>query len=240
MASSLIQQLYSQNHWLSDGSQTVYNFTFAGNPSSLTYLDRTHVKAYWDDGSGNRTPYVFQDEDFLGDYQLSVVPAAPAGKLFVIYRDTPKDKPLVDYADGAQVSEPSLDDTAKQAVFIAAEFIDGAILDNPDLGFKALKYKATTYTGASEVQPFDNGRTHYKTDGTQVTIPNTLPDEFLTTIINNGDTTLTVALDDAVAHRQGAVDISGLNGFTIPARNAVGVAKVSDGHFFVNGFITGI
>lgn len=234
MASQLIAQLYSQTHWIADGSQTVYDFAFSGNDSSLTYLDRTHVKAYSQDESGSRYDYVFDDGDFLGDYQLSVVPAPPANQLFVIYRDTPKDKPLVDFADGAVVSEPSLDDMAKQSVFIAAEALDIAGL-NPDLGYKALKH--ILYTGVSTLSVNDNGRSHYKTDHTNVTIPNTLPDEYLTTIINDSASSLIVELDDAVGHIQGPDAADENTAFTIPAYNTAGVTKLASGRFLINGYV---
>lgn len=234
--SSLIQTLFSQNHWIADGSQTVWDFSFAGNDTSLTYISRDHVKAYWQDDSGNRHDYALDTvTDFLGDYQIQTIPAPPAGMLFVIYRDTPKDKPIVDYADGAAVSESSLDDSNKQAVFIAAETIDQSGL-YPDLGYKALKH--VPYTGASTLQVIDNGRAHYKTDGTSVALVNTLPDEYLTTIINNSDSVMTVTVTAGVAHRQGISDTAGVASFTIPARNAVGATKVSSGHWFVNGYIT--
>lgn len=236
MASTLIETLYSQNHWIADGSQTVWDFTFAGNSSSLTYLDRSHVKAYWIDTSGSRHDITIIDPtDWLGDYQIQTIPAPPAGMEFVIYRDTPKDKPIVDWADGAAQSEVSLDDMSKQSVFIAAEILDNSGLF-PDLGFKALKH--ILYTGASTVADLDNGRAHYKEDGTQVTLPNTTPTEYLTTIINNGDTPMTVVCTSCVAHRQGIADTAGVSSFTIPARNTVGATKMSSGHWFVNGYIT--
>lgn len=234
--STLIQVNFSQNHWLADGSQTVWDFQFAGNDSSLKYLARAHVKAYWLDGSGNRHDITFIDPtDWLGDYQVQTIPAPPAGMEFVIYRDTPKEKPLVDYADGAQQSEVSLDDSNKQAIFAIQELFD-SLGFNDDYGYKAMKH--VPYTGASTLAILDNGRAHYKTDHTQVTIPNTLPDEYLTTIINNSNSDLSVVCSGCIAHRQGIPDVDGVASFTIPPRNTVGATKMSSGHWFVNGYIT--
>lgn len=232
--STLLEQLYSKNVWQADGSQTTWNFTFAGPVSpSLTYLSRDHVLAYYEDGSGNRHDYVFQDADWLGDYQLNVVPAPPAGLKFVIYRQTPRIRPIADYADGAAVSEPSLDTNSRQAVYLAQEALDSLGL-NDDLGFKALKH--VPYIGSSTVSILDNGRSHYKTDGTAVAVPNTLPVEYLTTIINNSDSDMAVTFPSGVAYRQGIRD-TGITSCTLPARNAMGLTVVSAGDYFINGFI---
>ncbi|MCO6445198.1 MAG: hypothetical protein J5J04_14040, partial [Anaerolineae bacterium] len=119
MASTLTQQLYSQNHWLADGVDTVWNFTFGGG-----YLDRSHVKAYMQSPQGDITNLTIVDGDFITDFSLQIVPAVPAGYTLVIYRDTPKDAPLVDFLDGARVTEESLDTVAKQSVMIGAEVTD--------------------------------------------------------------------------------------------------------------------
>jgi hypothetical protein len=60
----------------------------------------------------------------IGEFQLQVTPALPpSAGLLVIYRDTPKDLPLVDFVEGP-LSEVALDTNARQAVFIAAEAQD--------------------------------------------------------------------------------------------------------------------
>jgi hypothetical protein len=60
----------------------------------------------------------------IGPFQLQIAPALPqSAGVLVIYRDTPKDLPLVDFVEGP-LSEIALDTNAKQAVFIAAEAID--------------------------------------------------------------------------------------------------------------------
>lgn len=119
MASHLILQLNSQNHWLSDGVQTSWNFNFAGG-----YINKSHVKVYHQSPAGVRTDIVIDvDTDFIGPYQI-VLPVVTAGHTLVIYRDTPKNVPLVDFADGANIDEVSLDIVAQQGVFVAAETAD--------------------------------------------------------------------------------------------------------------------
>ena len=61
------------------------------------------------------------------------------GSEFTIYRDTNKDLPLVEFADGTALTEPALNLMARQSVFIAAEFtdattvvVDGNLLDSTD------------------------------------------------------------------------------------------------------------
>lgn len=235
MSTQLFQK-YSQTGWVADGTQDTWNFTFSGNDTSLKYLARAHVKTFYilaDDLSNTRHEITLVDPtDWIGDYTVRTVPAPPAGSTFVIYRDTPKDKPLVDWADGANISEPTLDLIAKQCVFIAAEALDQAGFSD-ELGFKAMKQ--VPYTGASTLHAIDNGRSHYKTDGTDVAVPNTLPVEYLTTIINNSSTRLTVNVD-GLAYLQGT-ELAGVATFDIGKHNTATLTKVANGVWFVNGFV---
>lgn len=118
---SPILVLNSQTHYVADGSTTTWNFNFAGG-----YISKDHVKAYKVlPGSDLVTPIPLLDAD-IGEAQVSIIPAITDGASVVIYRDTPKDMPLVDYTNGQGYDEASLDTTAKQAVFIAAEVLDRA------------------------------------------------------------------------------------------------------------------
>lgn len=139
---TLAEQLYSQSHWVGiDGVQTIWNFTFSGG-----YIFPEHVKAYYRDASGERVDIVVTEDMLIGEFQLEVNPAVPASaQRFVIYRNTPKDLPLVDFEGGSQVTEANLDRAAKQAIFVAAEVLDGSYVDAPDpsidlsiYGYKAL------------------------------------------------------------------------------------------------------
>jgi hypothetical protein len=111
--------LDTQNHWLADGVQTIWNFSFADG-----YLARDFVKAYTRSPAGVRTELTINDASFVGEFQLSIVPAVPDGHTLVIYRSTQKDAPLVDFADGAHITEASLDTVARQGVHLAAETAD--------------------------------------------------------------------------------------------------------------------
>lgn len=247
MAATLIQQLYSQNHWADiDGVQTIWNFTFAGG-----YIFPDHVKAYYLDADGERVPVIVTEDMLIGEFQLQVTPAIPAtATRFVIYRDTPKDLPLVDFADGAVVSEANLDRAAEQAIFCVAELLDGVFAsDAYDLGqrllvlealadewgYKALKQVA--YTGASVLALADNGKSHYKTDATSVTVPNTLPVTFLSTIVNDSTSTMTVNFTDGVGIVQGSGDAAGDTSFTLAARSLLSLTKVASGRWFISGAV---
>ena len=107
---------YSINTFPGDGATTVWNLNFAGG-----YLRREHVKAYTEDSLGNTTT---RDLVFLSDNQVRVEPAVPLGVTLVVYRDTPKDKPLVDFTDGSIINERNLDLVAQQSVFVGAEMLD--------------------------------------------------------------------------------------------------------------------
>lgn len=109
-------ELYSINVFPGDGTQTNFEISFVGG-----YISKNHVKAYL--RIGNAEPVVTALE-WQGDNTVRVVPAPPLGSTLVVYRDTPKDKPLADFSNGAVLTEASLDLNAKQAVFIAAEARD--------------------------------------------------------------------------------------------------------------------
>lgn len=113
------KQLLSRTLYTGDGVTTAWNFTFSSG-----YLDKAHVKAYTQSPAGVRTDLTVLPGDFLGKFQLQIVPAVVNGHKLTIYRDTPKDAPLVDFADGSAFQETTLDTLAKQAVFVAAESYD--------------------------------------------------------------------------------------------------------------------
>jgi hypothetical protein len=112
--------LASQNWWEADGTSEVWPITFAGG-----YIDRAHVKA-WKRATLQDLPTAIPvtDDMFVGDFQLKISPPVPDGWIVAIYRDTPKTEPLVNFQDGSNFSEASLDTNAQQAVFIAAETQD--------------------------------------------------------------------------------------------------------------------
>lgn len=123
-----IQQLLSRSIFATDGVSTIWDFSFSGG-----YLDRTHIKAYVQPPVGERTDLVLNyDTQLIGPFQLRITPALASGSELHIYRDTPKNLPLVDFTDGAVNSEIALDTNAKQAVFVAAEATDLVNLIKPE------------------------------------------------------------------------------------------------------------
>jgi hypothetical protein len=114
-----IEQLLSRTVYTTDGATTIWDFSFSGG-----YLDKAHIKAYTETPEGARTDIVITGGMVIGPFQLSVTPALAAGNTFTIYRDTPKDLPIVDFTDESGFSEIALDTNAKQAIFVAAETSD--------------------------------------------------------------------------------------------------------------------
>ncbi len=100
-----------------DGSKTNFDFNFGGG-----YIDKSHIKAYTYDTSNGHTQTV--PFAWLGPNTIQVVPAPTMGIHVVIYRDTPKSKPLVDFSTNASMTEKNLDLMAQQAIFTAAEMVD--------------------------------------------------------------------------------------------------------------------
>lgn len=110
---------FAVNKVTANGVQTQWEFNFDGG-----YISQDHVKVRVTSPAGVETVPAFT---WVGVNTIQIVPAVAAGYLLEIYRDTPKNAPLVDYTDGAIVNEKNLDKTAQQSVFIAAETFDRLI-----------------------------------------------------------------------------------------------------------------
>lgn len=107
----------SMQEYPGNGTNGPFEFNFSDG-----YIDQSHVKAYrYDPVSAQTFP---QTLTFVGPNQVTTSDPIPSDQFLVLYRDTPKDKPLVDYGEGAVMDEANLDKSNKQAVFIAAEMLD--------------------------------------------------------------------------------------------------------------------
>lgn len=102
-----------------DGVTTQHEFNFAGG-----YIAREHVKAFVEDAGGARTVISVVDAMFVNDTTLNLGVAAPVGGFTRIYRDTPRDLPLVDFEGGSRFLESDLDVAVRQTLFVAAEAFD--------------------------------------------------------------------------------------------------------------------
>lgn len=109
---------YSQSWHTGDGSTVLWNFSFAGvNPG---YIQQDHVKVYAVlNGERVAVPFTWETSS-----RIRVEPAIAAGVTFVIARETPKDAPLVDFINGALLTERNLDMQARQAIYAVAEMVD--------------------------------------------------------------------------------------------------------------------
>lgn len=121
------EQLLSRTLYDTDGATTIWDFSFASG-----YLDPSHVKAFTTDANGARTDIVVTLGMLVSQFQLQITPALANGLVLTIYRDTPKNAPLVDFIDESNFSEFALDTNAKQAIMVAAEAID--TINTSDLG----------------------------------------------------------------------------------------------------------
>ncbi|CAB3698093.1 hypothetical protein LMG3458_02498 [Achromobacter deleyi] len=108
---------YSMQEFAGDGARTSFEVNFAGG-----YIDPENVRAYtYVAATGEQTPVTVV---LTGPNTISVVPAVPVGTFLVVYRDTEKSQPLVDFVDGAVLSEANLDKVARQAIYATAEMVD--------------------------------------------------------------------------------------------------------------------
>lgn len=108
----------SMQNFEGDGIITSWDFNFAGG-----YISTADVKAYIYRTASGLTDAI-DPVVLTGPNTIQVIPAVPAGDFLVVYRDTPKDMPLVDYTTGAVLDEANLDKSNKQAIFVAAEMSD--------------------------------------------------------------------------------------------------------------------
>lgn len=136
-------ELLSRTQYDANGVQTVWDFNFAGG-----YILPEHVKAYYELGSV-RTQLTITPANLIGSNQLYISPAVPDGAVLTIYRDTPKNAPLVDFVDRGTVSEVALDTVAKQAVFVAAESSDSATTGSVDVAVTAAAAAQVTALSAA-------------------------------------------------------------------------------------------
>ena len=117
--------LYATYRVPGDGTNTQFEFSFSGG-----YMDKTHVKAYIEDAETlARVDLEIFPSMFVGDFTIDIGVPIPVGKNIVIYRDTPKGGPLVDFTTGSRLTEANLDKVAQQAVFIGAETADASNAD---------------------------------------------------------------------------------------------------------------
>lgn len=222
----MILQLNSINRWLGDGATTDWNFTFSGG-----YIAPEHVRCYVTDADGVR---IFPEKTLISPFTMRVIPAVPTGSTITIYRDTPKDLPLVEFADGTALTEPALNLMARQSVFIAAEFTDATttVIDDGALepyGFKDMVH--ITYAGASTVNLGDRGRTHYKTDGSAVTVP-VMYKGFTCNVFNVSDLDMTVTFA-VPAYMQGSDEFN--TAWTLAPNSILHVTQASLTKFFISG-----
>ena len=230
--STSLLTLYSQNHWLADGIDTVWNFTFADG-----YISTAYVKAYQVSAAGVRTEITVTSGMFVGPFQLNITPAVPEGARLVIYRDTPKNVRLVDFSNGARVDEVSLDLIGRQALHVCAEVLDGARVDfaGDDVGFRSLRHNE--YTGISTVQTDDNGKAHVKRDGTSIVIPDGIPATFIFTVINDSNVTITVTAESPGSiYLQGSTSSGSV--LTLLPHQAATLHKVNSTDWYASGYAT--
>lgn len=108
----------SMQNFLLDGIEDSFDFNFAGG-----YINVSHVKAYIYHTVSGITEAI-DPVVLTGPNTIQIDPTGLAGDYLVVYRDTPKDQPLIDYSTGAVLDELNLDTANKQAVFATAEMSD--------------------------------------------------------------------------------------------------------------------
>lgn len=116
---------FATSRFAGNGSTTIFTFAFDGG-----YIDKAHVKAYIEnDTTKARSAVTVTTAMFTADFTVNLAVSAPVGSTMVIYRDTPKNLPLVDFVTGSRITEANLDKATQQAVFGIAEIYDQSGVD---------------------------------------------------------------------------------------------------------------
>lgn len=117
--------LYATNKFPGNGVTTQFEFAFSGG-----YLAKGDVKAYIENNTTfARTAVPVTEAMFVNASTLNLGVSAPVGSTMVVYRDTPKTAPLVDFVGGSRITESNLDKVAQQSLFIGAETADATNAD---------------------------------------------------------------------------------------------------------------
>lgn len=103
--------LSSINTFIGDGARTHWEFSFGGG-----YINANHIFV--------RRGDEFTQATLAAESTVIINPPVPYGEIFHIVRRTPADQPIVDFSEGARLTEENLDTVARQALFVAAEALD--------------------------------------------------------------------------------------------------------------------
>lgn len=100
---------------------TVWPFIFKDG-----YISRDYVRARYKDLNGNWFDVPIKAQtNFQDDNTLVIVPAIPPCELVDIYRDTPKDHPIVVYGRGGMIlTAESRNAAVRQAMHVVVELKD--------------------------------------------------------------------------------------------------------------------
>jgi hypothetical protein len=146
---------FATNKFVGDGVTTKFEVLFAGG-----YIDKSHIFAYIDNLTTRvRTPVAVTLGMFVGPNTINLGVSAPVGSAMVIYRDTPKSAPLVDFVNGSRITEANLDKVAQQGTFIGAEQADltvDALRGSQEAAASAEQARVSAAAAAAIYDSFDD------------------------------------------------------------------------------------
>jgi hypothetical protein len=125
---------YSYTAFTGNGSTTQYAVAFA-------YIRREHVAVTV---AGVPATFTWVNNSLI---QMDAAPAAAAAVR--VYRTTPIDAPLVDFADGATLVAADLDTNSRQSIYIQQELDDAQVDNLPNLIPNGNKGDITTSVGGT-------------------------------------------------------------------------------------------
>lgn len=88
------------------------------------YISRRYVKVRYQLG-GQWFPVKITDRNFSAEFELTIDPPIPPCTMVDIYRDTPKDHPIVIYGNGGTIlADESRNAAARQSMHVVHELVD--------------------------------------------------------------------------------------------------------------------
>lgn len=144
---------YSWTDLLCSGGQTILSFGFP-------YISRNHIHIFRTD-SGTGQPFEFFDFTFTGTYTIQISGGAFDGEAIRIQRITPITGPLVDFVNGSNVYESTLDLQYLHNLYVLQERLDQETVTLRQNNSGVWDFLGKTATGLLSVETIENIQTQH-------------------------------------------------------------------------------
>lgn len=144
---------YSWETKLASDGQTIFSF-------GIPYLSRNHIHIFRTD-SGTGQPFEFFSFHFTSTYTLQIDGGAFEGEVIRIQRITPIEAPLVDFVNGSNVNESTLDLQYLHNLYVLQERLDQETITLRQNTDGVWDFQGKSATGLLSVETFENIQTQH-------------------------------------------------------------------------------